>query len=35
MLAEIIREFTKIQQNTEITSENELYLAKRIEAHRA
>ena len=35
MLAEIIRELTKIRENTEITHENVLCLAKRVEAQRA
>ena len=35
MLGEIIRELTKIQENTEITSENMLCWAKRVEAQRA
>ena len=34
MLAEIIRELTKIQENTEITSENMLYRVKRVGAQR-
>ena len=35
MLAEIIRELTKIQENTEVTSEKVLHWAKRVEAQRA
>ena len=35
MLAEIIRELTKIQENTEIMSENMLCWAKRVEAKKA
>ena len=35
MLGEIIRELTKIHENTEITSENLLCWAKRVEAQRA
>ena len=35
MLGEIIRELTKIHENTEITNENMLCWAKRVEAQRA
>ena len=35
MLAEVIRELTKIQENTEITSEKVMCWAKRVEAQRA
>ena len=35
MLGEITRELTKIHKNTEITSENVLCWAKRVEAQRA